>query len=489
MTLLDAVPLVGVQAPTHRLAPPRANSYAADETIGLAESVGLELDPWQMAALVTALGEQDGGRWSAFEVGVLVARQNGKGAILEARELAGLFLFGERLILHSAHEFKTSAEAFRRLRFWIDNSDDLRRRVKRVTTAAGNEGIELLNGSRIRFVARSRGSGRGFTGDLIVLDEAMILNEQAIASMLPTLSAVPNPQVWYTGSAPFHDSSIWHRVRGRALDAIRSGDRSQRLAWCGWEASADDPIDDRAVWARTNPALGIRISAEHVEAERAAMDPETFARERLSVAELPHVGDGGPFDLVRWQSLVSADPVEGPLTVGVDVSPNLEHAAVGVAGVAGGVRAVEVIESRAGTEWVTDRVARLLHAHADITTLVVDPRSPAGGLVNDLRVACTVAGVELVEVSTSDLVRAVGAIMQRVASGVLAHRGQSDLDGAVRAARLRSLGDAVAFSRRSSADNIAPLVAVTLALGVADDRAAEPEAPPMMDLAEMVQVI
>ena len=33
-------------------------------------------------------------------MGLICSRQNGKGALLEARELAGLFLLGEELILH-----------------------------------------------------------------------------------------------------------------------------------------------------------------------------------------------------------------------------------------------------------------------------------------------------------------------------------------------------------------------------------------------------
>jgi hypothetical protein len=45
----------------------------------------------------------------------VVGRQNGKNAILEARELAGLFLLGEKLIIHTAHEQKTASEHFRRM--------------------------------------------------------------------------------------------------------------------------------------------------------------------------------------------------------------------------------------------------------------------------------------------------------------------------------------------------------------------------------------
>src|SRR3954467_11750979 len=95
--------LRGVQRP--RLSSvPAFGSSAGAEAVELAASVGLTMDPWQARVLHGAVGEREDGRWSAFEVGLLVPRQNGKGSILEARELAGLFLFGEQLIIHSAHE-------------------------------------------------------------------------------------------------------------------------------------------------------------------------------------------------------------------------------------------------------------------------------------------------------------------------------------------------------------------------------------------------
>ena len=116
---------------------------------------------------------------------------------IEARELAGLFLLGERLIIHSAHQFDTSLEAFRRLETLIEGSDELSRRVKKATHSHGEEGIELLNGQRIRFRTRTKGGGRGFTGDCLILDEAMVLSEAFYGALLPTLSArsmTANPQ-------------------------------------------------------------------------------------------------------------------------------------------------------------------------------------------------------------------------------------------------------------------------------------------------------
>ena len=71
---------------------PAATSTAGPDVAELAEVAGLYHDDWQRMVLDIALAETDEGKWAAFEVGIVVSRQNGKGSILEARELAGLFL-------------------------------------------------------------------------------------------------------------------------------------------------------------------------------------------------------------------------------------------------------------------------------------------------------------------------------------------------------------------------------------------------------------
>lgn len=158
-------------------------NYAAEELIDQwAPCYGYRLDDWQRWWLAEGCGIRPDGRWAAFEVAGICSRQNGKNTNLEVRELGGLFLFGESMIIHTAHEFKAAAEHFRRVRDTIASYDDLSRRVKRVMTSHGDEAIELKPaptlifgaggtrvrrniGGRLRFLARSRGSGRSFTAD------------------------------------------------------------------------------------------------------------------------------------------------------------------------------------------------------------------------------------------------------------------------------------------------------------------------------------
>ena len=176
---------VGNQSPRVDSGPDWFDLYG-DDAIGLCRAVGVDLFPWQEHVVRRTLGVRpdNKNKFAALESGLLVARQNGKGEVLLALELAGLFILNERLILASAHEFKTAAEGFLRIKTVFDNNDMLRKRVHKVRTSHGDEGIELKTGNRLRFVARSKSSGRGFTGDRILLDEAQELPREQSAKLL-----------------------------------------------------------------------------------------------------------------------------------------------------------------------------------------------------------------------------------------------------------------------------------------------------------------
>lgn len=453
---------------------------------------GLVLDPWQQFVITSALGERTDGRWASFEVGVEVARQNGKGGVIEARELTGLYLLGERLIIHSAHEFATSLEAFHRLLALIEGCPDLERRVKRVSRAHGEEGIELRGGQRIRYKTRTAGSGRGFTGDCLFFDEAMNIPERMHAALLPTLSARPNPQVWYTGSAVDQEAmehgTVFARVRERAL----KGD-DPSLAYFGWGAPFDHPDDvteaamaDPQVWALANPGLGIRIRPEHVAHEQRSMNARTFAVERLGVGDWPSTDGSSEAKITAeaWARCLDEGSACGdPVCFVFDVTPDRKWSAISVAGWrADGLAHVEVVESRSGTGWVADRLVELVGSHRTLGVAYAKG-SPAASLVKalanpelavalklagieapgDLENRLTAAGVKLVAISRPDEARACGSFFDAVQQATVRHLGTTELEQARRGAATGPLGDAWVWARKSSNANIAPLVAVTLA--------------------------
>jgi phage terminase large subunit-like protein len=410
------------------------------------------LDPWQRFVLDRALGEQRNGKWSAFEVGLVVPRQNGKGSILEARELAGLFLFDERLILHSAHEFKTAAEAFRRVLELVQNTPDLERRVQKVRTSHGDEGIELRNGARLRFVARSTGSGRGFSGDLIIMDEAYNLGAKAMAALLPTLSARPNPQLWYTSSAGMDDSEQLRAVRERGITG-----ESPSLAYFEWSSEPDADLDDRKSWAAANPAFGIRIPETFIERERQALPDREFARERLGIWD-DHASER-VIDPVLWAKMAdSASKPADPVAFACDITPDRRSGSIAACGRRSDGRLhLEIVENRPGTGWMVARTAELVENHHPCA-VALDPGGPVGSLVP----LFAEAGLKVTELSARELGQACGGLHDDVSEDSLRHLGQIELDAAVGMARRRPLGDAWRFSRKGDAD-ISPLYAATVA--------------------------
>jgi hypothetical protein len=442
--------------------------------VELAKIAGLFLDGWQQQTLIEGLGESSPGRWAAFQVGLVVPRQNGKGAVLEARELAGLFTLGERLIIHTAHEFATATEAFRRILELIENTPDLDRRVAKVMRSNQERGIELKTGQRLLFKARTRGGGRGFSGDCVILDEAFELPVAAHGALLPTLSARPNPQVWYASSS-VHQSVHPHGVvlSGLRARALKGDDPSL----CYMEYSVDedvymaDPVavavDPRA-WGQANPGMGVRISAEYIGNEQRGMDATTFGTERLGVGDWPDPNADVSQVIGRetWDRLADmGSTMDGKVAFAFDVNPERTYAAIGVAGKrSDGRKHLEVIDHKAGTQWVVSRLVELRDKWGPCA-VVLDGNGPAASLLPDLFEAgfgLQSDGGLLVKASHADMAQACGALFDAALSDDLRHLGQSMLDAALRGARKRDRGDSWTWSRQSGAD-ISPLVAVTLA--------------------------
>ncbi|MFB7548586.1 terminase [Streptomyces sp. NPDC056154] len=470
----DDVRAYGHQRPRILTVPTTRLSSAGQEAVDLAARAGLQLDPWQQFVLDQGMSERADGNWAAFEVAVNVPRQNGKGGIIEARELWGLFIGGEKLILHSAHEFKTAKNAFKRVEALIRRCPDLHKRVKNYRYTVGEEAIELHTGQTLRFIARSKGSGRGFTGDCNILDEDMILGDDAMDALMPTMAAVANPQIWYLGSAGIGTPSVQlGRLRRRALAAVESGVPDPSLAYFEWSINehADectavctehDDVDAPESALIANPAIGYRLTLEKTEHERRSMGAEGYARERLGVGSYPTDGRD-TWQVIgedAWRSLAAAESrPEGEVAFSIDATPERSHAAIAAAGRWRGGTHVEVVDHRPGMGWVVQR-AKELHERHRPRVWVVDARGPAGSLIEDLAAEL---GVDIVSPKSLEVAAATGQFYDAVTDQSVSHLDQAPLATALAGAQKRPLGDAWAWARRGVGVDISPLVAVTLA--------------------------
>lgn len=458
----------------------------------LAASAGLILEPHQQLVLEGALGERPDGSWAAFEVGVVEPRQNGKGGIIQARELAGLYLFGDELQTHTAHRFDTCLEGFRRIRELVESSPWFTKRIKKITEAHGQESIELRNPTqRLNFKARAKGSGRGFSGDVVYLDEAFWLME--LGAMLPTMSARPNPQLYYLSSHPLPrvESDILRRLcrRGRrAALGLAPGNRLAYFDWCAelgdielttreeWEAAVAAILDDHQAWAEANPGLGYRITEEFIQSERDAMEAEEFARERLGIYyDLDNVEAViDPDDWRACRAVVVDGEVQRPASelldspsFAVEVSMDRRSAVIGAAGASslGGTH-VEIVEDRKRTGWVVKRLVELRDEHHP-AAILINPAGPAGGLIPD----CEKAGLKVRKgTDKGDIVLVVGRdyshACQAAFDDITEHRWRHPddpaLNQAVAGAEKDEVGDAWVFARDGKTE-VAHLAAVAMA--------------------------
>ncbi len=521
----SAMPRFWTSPPRHRRKDPECRAcarsgyrggcgdHASEELLDWCPEYGYDLDDWQQWWLSEACGTRPDGRWAAFECANICSRQNGKNQVLEVRELGGLFLFGESMIIHTAHEFKAAAEHFRRVRDSISSYDDLSRRVKRVMTSHGDEAVELKPsptlvfgsdgkrvrrniGGRLRFLARSRGSGRSFTADLVVYDEAMFLSDEQIGASMPTMSAVANPQMIYTASAGYHDSVQLAMVRRRMLKHDQSlmgaewsidphldncprdevlGRKTNRYVICDRHDDRDDPRS----WAKANPAFGTRISYEHVAKEFKSMSATAFDRERLGVGDWPQEEESwAVISEEAWEKCALPDPgtVTRPLAFAVDVNPEMNITSIAAAwqrsepgaDTATGRPAYRtVLEipkgcSHEGTGWVIPRLVELRRQWRPLS-ICFPKNGPAAGLAD----AAENAGLEVVRASSGDEAEAFAQLVTAIRNRQVIHLGREQapgLWGAIASAETRPVGDGgQAWSRRDSQSDITPIVAATLA--------------------------
>lgn len=464
-------PVLGSYEPTFLWVPPHESTLGG-EVIDLAASAGLILDPAQQLVINGGFAVDSQYRWLLFEVAQILSRQNGKDGTFEAAELAWLFLFGEQLIIHSAHLFETSREHFLRIKARIDNYDHLRRRVRRMREGRGSEEIELLTGERLKFMTRKGGAGRGFTANKLIMNEAMYLDAMMMAAGLPTMATIENAQVWYGGSAGMRHSTqlALVRRRGYACD-----DPALMLAeWAIDPRPVEEGGDDRSLpqtWAKVNPALGApapgrRITVEYVEKEAAALggyDSPAFGMERLGVGDWPE--DDEAWDVISEQTWLDAarpdvDIVEG-MTVcfAGDTDPVRKVTTIAAcARLRSGQLVVQAVERHRGTAWVVDWLVEYSEQWTVCATVIL--RNGALAMVID---EARRRKLHIESPSKIEYAQACGRFTQGIEGGATVHVAQAMVNRCVAGARKIENPEGGWVWSRSSPVDVAPVVAPTLA--------------------------
>ncbi|MDG4799039.1 hypothetical protein [Micromonospora sp. WMMD980] len=499
---------LGAPKPRVETHPDYAFSFG-EEAAELMARARRPLDQWQIDAVTLMLAVREDGKWACFECCEWVCRQQGKGAILEARALTGFLLLGEELIMWSAHEYKTAMEAFRRVKGIIralgtqvdvaGNLFDVDGILIKVNNTNGEEAFERLDtGARIKFIARSKGSGRGFSGDVNIIDEAFAYSPEQHSALLYTVSARPNPQFIYTSSPPLTGDTgdIMYALRQRgdptAPRTAEDGpwERDPSLGYRDWglagdlDSLDDVDLDDMALAAASNPALGAQrangsgLTHETVLRERRATlaTPAGYARERLGIWPRRATGRSGVIPDEAWQRQRDpnyTDPasVVRPREVVFVVQVNATRSHTTIAAVGArpdGTLLASIVDHRPGTRWAPTRVADLRRRHNPLFVVAQD-KGPTGTLLPELADLGVTAAVDrdkprrgdLVVPWAADVAMAYGLFLDAVVDeGRLCHLDEGPLNVALGACGTRALAGGTAWDYTDPAAG--PLLAVTL---------------------------
>ena len=474
MTTVAPAAAIGRQTPSECSVIPASKSTLGGACADLATVCGLTPDPWQRLVLDVSLGRDRHGKWTASTTCLAVPRQNGKNAVIEMLELYLSAVLGLR-ILHTAHEIKTARKAFNRIVSFFESKKltELTRMVSTIRKTNGQEAVHLVNGGSIEFSARTSGAARGFSVDVLIMDEAQDLHDEALAALLPTVSSAPSgdPLIFITGTPPTtrSDGEVWRRQRSEAIAG-----RSRRTAWLEWSATPNKlgelDIADEATWLEANPALGIRLNKDVIITELGAMSPDVFRRERLGLFEETVVTAVIPLD--DWAACRDETAqISGPddlenvddLILAIDYGPSMSSAAIVAAWTDPdtGLPCVEVVEHRHGhTRWVAPRAVELVDTRP-VTAVIIDGYGQRGSLVEDLQergVGVTLIGIDYVKTASEQMV-------EYVVSHRLRHSDQPSLTQAVAAVRRKPVGDRWKLARTPGADaDVCPLIGASLAL-------------------------
>jgi hypothetical protein len=465
---------------------PEYTDTLGDEVAGLATEIGYAPDPEQRLMLdaMYALKPGSGNEWAAFEAVVICVRQNMKTGLFKMAGIADLWLFDDRLVVWTAHLFRTTQEAFLDIKLLIEMNPIMSRRVKKIYEGNGDESVELMSGARMNFLARSKTGGRGLTGAKVFLDEGFALSAGEIGSLYPTLATIPGAQIRIGSSAGLATSEILRGVRDRG----RKGDPDLAYGeWCDdlpggclrTDCEHHRPgtpgfvegckLDDRRRWQRGNPQMNRRIPESRIASFRRSMPPAEFGREFMGYWDDPS-GDSA-IPAVKWAARYDADAqIAAGQVFALDVSPKMTYAAINVAGHSGdGIHTEllmregeEELDYRPGTEWVVPALKDLKTRIPNLTVAIA-ANGQAKSLAPDLRAA----GITVEEISGQDVASACGLLYKLADQGGLTHSGQPELAASVAAGQWRDTGEGAQVWGRRKSGEITGLYATTLAVWVA----------------------
>lgn len=471
------------------------DGYAA---IAFAELLGFRLFPWQKWLLIHALELTEDGLYRFRFVIVLVGRQNGKSLLLLILALWHIYALGSKQVIGTAQDLSRADKAWEEAVNFAEDDEDLAELIEKVDRGHPKY-LRLNTGCEYRVAAASRRGGRGFSGDLILLDE---LREhqtwQCWSAVTNAMNARPRGQAWGFSNAGDMLSVVLRYLRAQshrelgwpdgdgdadileALDAemeeflaeqAELGDAAE-TALFEWSAPPDAKRTDRRAWAQANPSMDHtdivpdcvtqRVIAAALRTNpRAEFETEVLCRWQT-------MGEGGPFPEGSWRDTLNneARPAEGSTRVAcLAVSWNRTRSYIARSGFAeDDVPVAGIWQDRTGTDWA---VPFLVEHRDKFDLLVVQSNgAPETSLIDAIESATlkdgkTPANLPLVKWGGPDLGSGNATLYDLLDNRNFRHLAHPGLDAAATTAAVKLLSQgATVIDLAKSPTDAAPLKAV-----------------------------
>jgi hypothetical protein len=495
------------------------------------EVLHLQLYPWQKVLLCRMLELLPDGSLRFRTVVVLIARQNGKSTLSQVLALWFMIVWGWPLVMGTAQDLETAEEVWQGAVDLVEEDDELSKLLKRVVKVNGKKALELKAGSRYKVKAANRRAGRGFTGNLIMLDELREhQNWEAWGAITKTTMAQLEALVLALSNAGDMTSIVLRYLRKMGHEAIGDPDGiceeigasgptaldlnelsdddeeldedeladfeqdEDTLGLFEWSTAPGLDKRDRQGWAQANPSLNWNPGfTERTIAAACRTDPEWVFRTEV----LCQWSEGtltGPFPPGSWdkgknpvetladgtQRVVEGNNIVTDVVVGLDQSHDRSMTYVAFAGHrADGVAQVEIVAARHGSDWVKGylmdekRRGRIRSVAGQSRGAPISPLLVS--LAEDEEFT-----IPVVEWAGGDLTAGWADVFDSVRDVTVRHNPQPVLDVAAATAVLKvfSAGASIPDHKASPAE-VAPLMAFTAAKWLLSRKeTAPPPAPP-----------
>ena len=487
-----------------RIPPGAIGSRGTVDVDSFLKACGVNLDAWQFYVLMLMLMVDEGGRWAASEVGLLVARQNGKGEILLAYDLVHLFLFlspggKHKTIVHTSHEVKTNNEAREKLFAVIRNNNFLMKRVERLFEGNTKQGVWMRRRKgqkrqdRLLFVARSGNSVRGFTSDILICDEAQELSRATLNALTYSLTTIKNRQELYVGTVPdpaVNNFEVFEALRDRGRGPL---DVNLRTLWLEWNPEgSNDPkiaatldLSNELYWEQSNPSIDVRVyrdsTLEDYERDTEPGKP-SFARERVSIWPDPapeEVRSVNELDMQKWIDGEVQRRVGAPCVLAVSIGRGGGWSSIcGAQPLPNGDLLVQHLDTRSQSLWVPGELKNLRQMYN--SPLIVLDEKNAATILSELRRL----SVPHMAMNMGEVAAAFDLFHELLAAERIVHPPQEELTISMQNAVPRVMSKAQRLQTWDQGDPkeiVTPTQAVTLAIWgcmkLSSAQSSEPEEP------------